>query len=203
MKKLQKFLPLLAILALVPLLAACSKISDYTLDLRSQLTGIPFTVSTYDFNGQKIDQIKAKSVHIETYKPMSKKTSDGDEQSKVIDVEYGGHQMIHVGSSLIANEGLKNYQDTFSKNVTIKNDQRSVPVLSIMYNNFRNDWASKGKVIMVRSQAGMPIAVYAGNSVRVSATDMPSTTKINVDGHRLFIYRCDYSIYDMSTVKNM
>lgn len=134
---------------------------------------------------------------------MSKKNSSGDEQSKVIDVEFGGQQMIHVGSSLIANEGLRNYEDTFSKKVTITDKQRSIPVLSIMYNNFRNDWLSKGKVIMIRSQAGKPIAVYAGNKVRVSATDMPSTTQINVDGHRLFIYRCDYSIYDMETIKKM
>lgn len=134
---------------------------------------------------------------------MSKKNSSGDEQSKVIDVEFGGQQMIHVGSSLVANEGLRNYEDTFSKKVTITDKQRSIPVLSIMYNNFRNDWLSKGKVIMIRSQAGKPIAVYAGNKVRVSTTDMPSTTQINVDGHRLFIYRCDYSIYDMETIKKM
>ena len=190
-------------LALLPLLYSCSMISDYTLDLKSKLVGIPFTVSTYDYDGQKIDQIKGKSVHIETYKPMSKKNSSGDEQSKVIDVEFGGQQMIHVGSSLIANEGLRNYEDTFSKKVTITDKQRSIPVLSIMYNNFRNDWLSKGKVIMIRSQDGKPIAVYAGNKVRVSATDMPSTTQINVDGHRLFIYRCDYSIYDMETIKKM
>ena len=190
-------------LALLPLLYSCSMISDYTLDLKSKLVGIPFTVSTYDYDGQKIDQIKGKSVHIETYKPMSKKNSSGDEQSKVIDVEFGGQQMIHVGSSLIANEGLRNYEDTFSKKVAITDKQRSIPVLSIMYNNFRNDWLSKGKVIMIRSQAGKPIAVYAGNKVRVSATDMPSTTQINVDGHRLFIYRCDYSIYDMETIKKM
>ena len=190
-------------LALLPLLYSCSMISDYTLDLKSKLVGIPFTVSTYDYDGQKIDQIKGKSVHIETYKPMSKKNSSGDEQSKVIDVEFGGQQMIHVGSSLIANEGLRNYEDTFFNYFTITDKQRSIPVLSIMYNNFRNDWLSKGKVIMIRSQAGKPIAVYAGNKVRVSATDMPSTTQINVDGHRLFIYRCDYSIYDMETIKKM
>lgn len=202
MKKKRLLVACLA-LALLPLLSSCSMISDYTLDLKSKLVGIPFTVSTYDYDGQKIDQIKGKSVHIETYKPMSKKNSSGDEQSKVIDVEFGGQQMIHVGSSLIANEGLRNYEDTFSKKVTITDKQRSIPVLSIMYNNFRNDWLSKGKVIMIRSQAGKPIAVYAGNKVRVSATDMPSTTQINVDGHRLFIYRCDYSIYDMETIKKM
>lgn len=202
MKKKRLLVACLA-LALLPLLSSCSMISDYTLDLKSKLVGIPFTVSTYDYDGQKIDQIKGKSVHIETYKPMSKKNSSGDEQSKVIDVEFGGQQMIHVGSSLIASEGLRNYEDTFSKKVTITDKQRSIPVLSIMYNNFRNDWLSKGKVIMIRSQAGKPIAVYAGNKVRVSATDMPSTTQINVDGHRLFIYRCDYSIYDMETIKKM
>lgn len=40
-------------LALLPLLYSCSMISDYTLDLKSKLVGIPFTVSTYDYDGRR------------------------------------------------------------------------------------------------------------------------------------------------------
>lgn len=184
-------------------LSGCAWFSDVTLDIRSSITGLPFTISTYDYDGQKIDQIKANSVKISTYRPMSKTDSNQNEQSKVIDVEYGGHQMIHVGSSLIASEGLTNYQDRFNRKVNINNINPSVPMLAEIYNNFKNDWSGKARVILIRSQAGKPIAVYVGNHVRVSGTDMKSTTKINVDGKRLFIYRCDYSIYDLSTVKKM
>lgn len=192
---------LLMVLSLT--LSGCAWFSDVTLDIRSNITGLPFTISTYDYDGQKIDQIKASSVKISTYKPMSKVDSNRNEQSNVIDVEYGNHQMIHVGSSLIANEGLTNYQDKFNQKVNIKNLNPSVPMLSEIYNNFKNNWVGKSRVIMIRSQAGKPIAIFVGNRVRVTGTDMKSTTKINVDGRRLFIYRCDYSIYDLSTVEKM
>lgn len=44
-------------------LAACSDVDDWSLSLKSKIGQLPLIVSTYDANGQKIDQIKAKSVH--------------------------------------------------------------------------------------------------------------------------------------------
>ena len=37
--------------------------------------------------------------------------NNGKENSSVIDIDYGHQRMIHVGSTLIAYEGLKNYED--------------------------------------------------------------------------------------------
>lgn len=87
--------------------------------MRSKIGALPLTVSTYDSNGQKIDQIRAKSVNIHIDKKMSQKNSTGTEKSSVIDVDYGSNRMIHVGSTMIAYEGLKNYEDYFNKKLKL------------------------------------------------------------------------------------
>lgn len=175
---------------------------DFELDLRSTTTGLPLTVSTYDFDGQKIDQVKAKSADIHTDSEMSKTDSNGNEQSSVIDVDYGNKRMTHVGSTLIAYEGMKNYEDQFSKHVNIDDHEKSVPLLNSMYQDFKNQWNSQARVVMIRSQSGKPIAVFVGNHVSVQSTEMKNSTKFTVDGHRLFAYRCDYTVYPMSSIKS-
>ncbi len=118
--KLHKKLMTIILLGLTAIsLAACSSVDDWSLSLKSKIGQLPLIVSTYDANGQKIDQIKAKSVHIHTDREMSKTDSSGNEKSSVIDVDYGKHRMTHVGSTLIAYEGLTNYEDKFTKHVNI------------------------------------------------------------------------------------
>lgn len=46
------------------------------------------------------------------------------------------------------------------------------------------------------------IAVFVGNHVSVQSTEMKNSTKFTVDGHRLFAYRCDYTVYPMSSIKS-
>ncbi|MCC4478048.1 DUF5052 family protein [Limosilactobacillus reuteri] len=175
---------------------------NFELTLESKTKGLPLTISTYDFDGQKIDQVKTKSADIHTDRTMSKTDSDGNEQSSVIDVDYGNKRMTHVGSTLIAYEGMKNYEDQFSKHVNIDDHQKSVPLLNSMYQDFSNQWNSKAKVVMIRSQSGKPIAVFTGNEVSIHQTEMKNATKFVINGHRLFAYRCDYTVYPMSSIKD-
>lgn len=60
-KKLALFLGLGVLLLS---LTGCSDFQNWELSMRSKIGALPLTVSTYDSNGQKIDQIKAKSVLI-------------------------------------------------------------------------------------------------------------------------------------------
>lgn len=200
--KLKKKLSLIfGLLVLVLTLTSCSKFENWELSMRSKIGALPLTVSTYDSNGQKIDQITAKSVDIHTDKNMSQQDDKGKENSSVIDVDYGNNRMIHVGSTLIAYEGLKNYQDAFSKHVNINNQNHSVPILNTMYQNFKNDWAGDSKVVMIRSQLGMPVAAFAGKHVSIHKSDMKNATQFVIDGHRLFVYRADYTIYPIASLK--
>lgn len=132
---------------------------------------------------------------------MSKTDSDGNEKSSVIDVDYGGKRMVHVGSTMIAYEGMKNYEDQFVKHVNIDDHNKSVPLLNEMYQDFANHWNSQSRVVMIRSQSGKPIAVFVGNHVSIQSTEMKNTTRFTIDGHRLIAYRCDYTVYPMSSLK--
>lgn len=132
---------------------------------------------------------------------MSKTDSNGNEKSSVLDIDYGNNRMIHVGSTMIAYEGLKNYQDKFNQHTDINDQNRSVPILNSMYQDFKNQWNSQSRVIMIRSQSGKPIATFVGDHVSIHNTKMKNTTKFVIDGHRLIAYRCDYTVYPMSSIK--
>ena len=110
--------------------------------------------------------------------------------------------MTHVGSSLIAYEqGMDNIFEDYAKKVDIDNQNKAVPVMNSMYNEFQNKFTGKAKTILIRSQDGNPLATFSGDSIRISDTEVPSSTNFLVDGKRLFVYRCDYTVYDNDLLK--
>lgn len=48
-----------ALLTIPLLLAGCAGGDNFDLSMEQQTSGLPLTVDTYNFNGQKIDQIKS------------------------------------------------------------------------------------------------------------------------------------------------
>lgn len=201
-KRLVKIVGLvLGVLAIAVSLSACENAEDWQLTMKAKTGNLPLIISTYDTDGQKIDQVKAKSVDIHTDDTMSKTDSEGNQLSSVIDVDFGVHRMVHVGSTLIAYEGLHNFEDSFTKHIKIDDMEKSVPFLTRMYQDYKNAWDGQSSVVMVRSQSGKPIAVFAGNHVSIHQNDMKNATSLVVDGHRLLIYRADYTIYPLDSIR--
>lgn len=206
-----------ATLLTVPLLlAGCAGGDNFSLSMQQQTSGLPLTVDTYNFNGQKIDQIKAKRVNIHTDDAMSQDDGNGNELSDVIDVDYGKHRTIHVGASMIAAQGLKNYVDEYNHthvNVNDQSDDKSIPFINRYYDDFQNFWGQgqNGAVVFVKSQSGEPIGAFYGKHVSIHPADngdgglfgdnMKDATYFTIDGHRLFLYRCDYTTYSVSVLK--
>lgn len=201
MKKMNKFMKvgLLAAVATITL-TGCALLESWGKDIKENWAGIPVTVRTYDESSQVIDQVHGKSMNITRDERFDLTDSEGEvsKASKVLKITVGGKEMTHVGSSLVAAEdGLVDQFEEFSKTTNINNMSRSIPVMNKMVNGFKNNWSPESKVILIRSQNGTPLATYAGNSVRIEDTDVPSSTSLLIDGKRLFVYRCDYTIYDM------
>jgi hypothetical protein len=110
--------------------------------------------------------------------------------------------MVHVGSSLIiADKGLPDVFNEFTKKVDIKNFNRSTPIINRMVNDMKNYTTGQSLLILVRSQSGIPLAAYVGNKVGYFATDIDKSTGLVIDGKSLFIYRCDYTMYDLSLLQ--
>ena len=200
MKKMSKLLKTLPVLVLLTvLLSGCTDLLNWGKDFKQDFKGLDMVIQTYDNDSQLIDSIKGKSVKIEKDSTFDPKDSEGKTRtdSKVLSITVGGENMTHVGSSLIAYEdGMTNVFEEYAKTVKIDNQNKSVPMLNSMVNEFQNDFTGKSKTILIRSQNGSPLATFTGDSIRMSDTDVPSSTNFLIDGKRLFVYRCDYTVYD-------
>lgn len=157
-------------------------------------------IQTYDEDSNIIDRINGRSISIKADDTFEITDEKGNVISKspVIKFTVGGKEMLHVGSSLIlAEKGLPNVFEEYAKTNDVMNQDRSVPFLNQMLNKVKNYTVGMNKIILIRSQTGKPLATYVGDSVSHFATDIDKSTGLIVDGHYLFIYRCDYTIYDM------
>ncbi|MGX4686139.1 DUF5052 family protein [Vagococcus sp. JNUCC 83] len=199
MKKKKQLMVAGLLSVMVILLSGCQDIMNSFKQFEQSFKGLEMTVRTYDEQSQVMDKVQGKSVKIER-----DDTFDTDEDSKdssVIQITVGRNEMHHVGSSMIIEEkGLTNIFDEYADKVDINNTKRSVPMINSMVNDFSNSFKGKDKVILIRSQNGTPLATYAGNKVSMYSTDVPKSTGILIDGKYLFIYRCDYTIYDKALI---
>lgn len=200
MKKL-----LLVFMLVIPTmsLAGCQFIANIGNDVEEVFKGLGGTIQTYDENSNIIDQVKGNSISFNANSQFVKTDSEGNsEGGSVMDITVGGKQIIHVGSTLLFYEnGLENIFDEYSKTVSFKNSERSIPVVNKMVNDMKSKFTGHNQVILIRSQSGIPLATFSGDKVSVHSTDVEKMTKITIDGKRIYIYRADYTIYDLDLLK--
>lgn len=181
------------------ILSACQPLRNWWSNTREEWIGLEMTVRTYDENAQLIDQMSGKSLSIERNREFDSVDTDGNANadSSVLKITLGKYEIDHVGSSLIAAEdGLEDLFAQYQATVDVENENRALPVVNRMVAQLQNKFTGKQKVILIRSQNGTPLATYTGNKVSLYASDAPKTSELLIDGKRLIIYRCDYTIYD-------
>lgn len=200
MKKL-----LLVFMLVIPTmsLAGCQFVENFGNNVEEVFKGLDGTIQTYDENSNIIDQVKGNSISFNANSQFVKTDSEGNSSGgSVMDITVGGKQIIHVGSTLLFYEnGLENIFDEYSKTVSFKNSERSIPVVNKMVNDMKSKFTGHNQVILIRSQSGIPLATFAGDKVSVHSTDVEKMTKITIDGKRMYIYRADYTIYDLDLLK--
>lgn len=185
-------------------LNGCNLLSNELGKMKELLKGREAIIQTYDEESNIIDRIEGKSISIGADKKFELRDSEGNttEKSSVIGIIVGGKAIAHVGSSLILYEkGLRNVFEEYGKTVDVKNFDRSVPFVNRMINDMKNITTGEDKVILIRSQSGKPLATFIGKDVSYFATDIDKSTGFLIDGKYLFVYRCDYTIYDLSLLK--
>lgn len=181
-------------------LAGCQDIKMWFKGFEESFKGLEMVIQTYDEQSQLIDKITGKSVVIERDTTFDTNAETAD--SSVIQITIGNKEMHHVGSSMIiAEKGLENVFDKYAETVDAQTIQRGVPVINSLVNDFKNSFSGKEKVVLIRSQNGTPLATYGGNNISLYKTDVPKSTGLLIDGQYLFVYRCDYTIYDRALLE--
>ena len=162
--------------------------------------GVEATMTTYNQQGAVIDKVQGRSFKIERDETFDSSASDGssNKDSSVLRISLGKSHISHVGSSLVlAEDGLVDVTKQFgSTQVAFENAEPGKPWLNNLFASSKNYWLGKAKTILIRSQNGDPIAIFAGDNVKTSDTDVPKSTWFLVDGKTLLVYRCDYTVYD-------
>ena len=176
--------------------AASAKLFD---DLNGALKGRQGVMMTFNEESQVIDRIEGVSFNFNRDTTFDTRDSDGvsKNDSSVVQVSLGDSHIHHVGSTMIfAESGIVNITESLPETVRFSNTDPGTPWLNNIRHGFQNLWEGKAKTIMIRSQNGTPLAVYAGDTVEIFSSDIPKTTVFRVDGKILLVYRADYTAYD-------
>ncbi|HLN61501.1 MAG TPA: DUF5052 family protein [Symbiobacteriaceae bacterium] len=199
-----KFLKLLVPVVILALLTGCNLLEQDFSNIKSAFKGREAVIQTYDEESHIIDRVTGKSIDISPENRFATTDSQGKtvEKSSVINLTVGGKSMMHVGSSLIMREkGLVDVFDEYAKTVDVTNQDRSVPFINRMVNEMKNLTTGQRYVILIRSQTGKPLATFVGNDVSYFATQIDKSTMFRIDNKSLFVYRCDYTIIDLSLLQ--
>ena len=199
---LQKYVTISLILIVSLIVSSCSYFKNDMKNMQEEFQGLEATIQTFDAQGQVIDNVKGNSISVETDNRFDIKGSDGSvtKESSVLNIQVGGKQMYHVGSSLVMQEqGTTNILNNTNARAEVNDTDSSIPFLSRLKNEFKNDFTGQNMTVLVRSQQGIPIAVFTGDNVSTfQAENIPNSTALLIDDKRVFLYRVDFSIYDTS-----
>ncbi|MBF4693569.1 DUF5052 family protein [Fusibacter ferrireducens] len=190
-KKRISFLLLLIILLST---SGCTKFQSSIKDLKAETFGIARTFNVYDDFGNQTMTVSGKSTDMQP-----------SEVENVILITIDGYSWQHVGSSMIAVEnGLENLVETYELSQAIdtsKEGNGGFTSLDRSINNFKSEFSGLKRVIVVKNQSGVIIAVYEGDNVLVEKSGLPSSTKILIDNKRMTIYRCDFEIFEAEMIQ--
>ena len=193
--KNRKIVLVASFLTAMVLMTSCQGIRMKLKNFQEDFFGLSMTIQSYDEDSQIIDSLHGKSVSIERDKTFDSNEESSD--SPVLRITVGKNVMNHVGSSLILYEdGLNDVFEEFTQRINVGDMDRSIPIMNRMFADMENKFTGRDKVILIRSQNGTPLATFVGDKVSVYKTDVPKSTGILIDGKKLYIYRCDYTIYD-------
>ena len=180
----------------------CSSIGS---ELRGDLVGNSFVITTYDNYGQQTLKTSGRRVNVSGNKvKTSGYTETGVafeswELSSVITVTIDGKELETCGDTCIfAEKGLTPDVDFSAPEFIESHGGSPLTITSLAYtlNQYKN-FFGKSRVVVIKSQMGQPIAAYSGNNVYWEVkTDLPKTTKLMIDNKALYIHRANFQIID-------
>lgn len=195
-------LALVGVVVVTTQVPGCTRIIS---DLRGDLVGNAFVITTYDNYGQQTLKTSGRRVNVSGNKvKTSGYTETGVafeswELSSVITVTIDGRELETCGDTCVfAEKGLEPDLDFSTPEFIESTSDSPLSVTSLSYqlNKYKNYFGKK-RVVVIKSQTGQPIVAYSGNNVYWDVeTNLPKTTKLIIDGKALYIHRANFQIID-------
>lgn len=186
-KKRYKKIGLIAISMVIVLsLVGCAEFNNFISKMKGELVGNNYTITSYDNNGSKVFTVKGDKITLDG-------TSDtSGEMSSYIKITVDGYEWQHVGGTLVFAQGGVDMITDFQlpdEIESIKDVTTGLMGVDKIINNYRNK-IGRDMVVIVSSQDNVPIGLFQGNSCYYEIPDdLPKTTRINIDGKSVYVYR--------------
>lgn len=190
---MKKKLLLVSVISLsIILLIGCSSIKSKIKDYSAELIGLEREFHVYDDDGNETLFVKGDNTDMQA-----------SEVDNVLLIEVDGSRWQHVGSTLIAYEsGITNYVNDYKEALNLSGDNKgTITAIDSALNQFVSGTSGLKRIIIVKTQNGIPVAVFDGDKVLIEESSLPNTTKVLIDGKRLHIYRADLEIIEKSLLK--
>ena len=198
----------LGILSMGLLLGGCSSaLSDTSVSIKEVNAENPVIISTYNYEGQKIDQIKTNQVKVKADEHID----------SALSVKYGQNRIVHENNPMLIFSDLTNFADQYDKNIADKTYinpdgialarlDKSQPIAGEIYGMFKKKLPADGTAVIIKSKSGDPIGIFAGHMVSIKSFDSDdddSNAVVTIDSHKILIYSAAYTIYPISAMKSM
>jgi len=184
----RKYIILILVLLVLTTSIGCTALKSGMKDLSAEWIGLERTFRVYDDFGNETMVVTGDNTDMQP-----------SEVSNVLMIEVDGSRWQHVGSTMIAHEtGLKNVVEGYSDALNLSGDGSGITSVNKALNQFFSTTTGLERVVIIKTQTGVPIAVFEGDKVLIEESALPQTTKILIDDKRLHVYRADLEVIEKS-----
>lgn len=202
---MKKIISIIISLIMIFNLSGCTLFESKLNDIKGNLSGNGYTIETYDNYGNKVMTTNGDKINIKG-NPVESTSYDSDgsvitsyELSSVITINIDGKEIESCGDTCIFTQtGLKPDVNFSQEDIYSEDDGKisNNTLISNIVNKYKNNFG-KARVVVIKSQLGLPITAYSGDEVYWSVPKkLPKMTKLMIDGKALYIHRANYQIID-------
>lgn len=196
----------LAMLCLCMCLCGCSMemFNSKLNDLEGDLIGNSFECQFYDNMGNPGMVVSGEKIKLRNNVVKSKevgedgKVKTNKKMSSVVSIIVDGSSVETCGDTVIFQEtGLT--PDVLFDSTDIESHAKGIgdnTSVAGIVNKYKNIFG-KSRVVIIKSQLGVPIMAYSGKSVYYEiCDDLPKTTKVMIDDRALYIHQSNFQLVD-------
>lgn len=184
----KKRILILLVVTLVLTTIGCTSLKSSMKDFSAEWIGLERTFRVYDDNGNETMVVTGENTDMQP-----------SEVSNMLLIEIDGSRWQHVGSTMIVYEtGLENVVEAYTAALNLTGDGQGITSVNNALNQFFSTTRGLERVVIIKTQTGVPIAVFEGDNVLIEDSALPQTIKILIDDIRLHVYRADLEIIEKS-----
>ena len=205
-KIITKIASLLLLTTIIIQTTGCEWAKSKVHGIQGNITGNEYIATFYTNDGTEFMRMHGEKINLKsnTVEQVDYNSDSGKKtvMSSVVTITIDGHEVENCGSTVIfAADGLTpdvDFNAEKIKNIEShsENGVWDNTIITNTVNKFKNNFG-KSRIIVIQSQLGNPICAYSGDSVYYEVCDdLPTTTKLMIDGNALYIHRAEFQIID-------